>query len=347
MSLKPIAFYLPQYHVIPENDAWWGQGFTEWNNVETAAPLFDGHYQPHVPAAPLGRYDLRDPEVATIQAELARAGGIHGFCYYHYWFNGKKLLDTPLANLLASGRPDFPFCLCWANSDWTRIWYGQSKEILIAQEYSDAAARALIRDLAPAMADPRYIRLNGRPIFLVFQSELIPDALRHTDLWREEALRLGIGAPYLIRMESFCWDYDPRADGFDAACEFAPDFRMCGPLLSGDEQPRRVDYLTTARNMLAKPAQSYPRYSCVFPGWDNTPRYKKAALTFTGATPAKFAHFLRQASLRTIRDFPPEQRLLFVNAWNEWGEGCHLEPDVRHGDRYLRIFREVMESLEE
>jgi lipopolysaccharide biosynthesis protein len=345
MSLKPIAFYLPQYHPIPENDAWWGEGFTEWNNVASAAPLFDGHYQPHVPAAPLGQYDLRDPEVAALQAELARAHGVHGFCYYYYWFGGKQLLDMPVKRLLASGRPDFPFCLCWANSDWTRIWYGQNKEILIEQRYALDASRRLARDLAPFMADPRYIRLRGRPVFLVFQSELIPETRRHTDLWREELVRLGVGEPYLIRIESFCWDYDPTEDGFDAACEFAPDFRMCGPLLGGPGQPRRVDYLTAARNMLSKPAQPYKRFSCVFPGWDNTARYKKAALAFTGATPGKFGHFLRAAALRTIRDFAEGERLLFVNAWNEWGEGCHLEPDERHGDRHLRIFREVLESL--
>src|SRR5450755_1537677 len=220
-NLRAIAFYLPQFHPVPENDEWWGAGFTEWRNVAKALPLFPGHHQPHVPAD-LGFYDLRVPEVREQQASLARQHGIHGFCYYHYWFNGRRILERPFNEVLASGKPDFPFCLCWANENWTRVWDGGEQNVLLQQHYSAQDDLAHIQALIPALADPRYIRINGRPLLLVYRTELLPEPARTAEIWRAEALRGGVGDLYLARVENFVSSVDPASIGFDAAVEFAP-----------------------------------------------------------------------------------------------------------------------------
>jgi hypothetical protein len=190
--VRLIAFYLPQFHPIPENDDWWGKGFTEWRNVVQAKPLFPGHYQPHLPAD-LGFYDLRVPETRQAQADLAREYGIHGFCYYHYWFKGRRLLERPFNEVLTSGQPDFPFCLCWANESWTRAWDGQSGVILMKQEYSEEDDYQHIRWLSNVFRDKRYIRYEGKPLFLVYRVRDLPNPLQTTEIWRNEARRAGIG----------------------------------------------------------------------------------------------------------------------------------------------------------
>src|SRR6266478_229140 len=190
MKIRPIAFYLPQYHTIPENDIWWGKGFTEWTNVVKARPQFKGHYQPHLPGE-LGFYDLRLEEVRQRQAALAREYGLYGFCYYHYWFNGRRILERPFKEVLASGKPDFPFCLCWANENWTRVWDGGGQDVLLQQHYSAEDDRQHIRWLANAFRDPRYIRIGGRPLFLVYRTELLPDPARTAAIWRNEVAKAG------------------------------------------------------------------------------------------------------------------------------------------------------------
>ncbi len=217
--VRLIAFYLPQFHPIAENDEWWGQGFTEWTNVVKARPRFRGHYQPHLPAD-LGFYDLRLPETREAQADLAKRYGIYGFCYYHYWFGGRRLLERPFNEVLSSGRPDFPFCLCWANDNWSRTWDGITGQMLVMQEYGEEDDRRHMRSLAQSFSDDRYIRVNGKPIFLVYRSSSMPCAKRTTDIWREEAEKLGIGELYLCRVESRFDLGDPIEHGFDAAVEF-------------------------------------------------------------------------------------------------------------------------------
>ncbi len=234
-SIRAIAFHLPQFHPIPENDEWWGKGFTEWINVVRAKPRFEGHYQPHLPAD-LGFYDLRLPEARAAQAQLAAEYGIYGFCYYHYWFNGRRLLEQPVNGIWKSGEPDFPFCLCWANENWSRRWDGANNEILIAQHYSHEDDLAHIRSLIPLFRDPRYIRVMGKPIFLVYRASKLPEPKRTTEIWRREAESAGLSGLFLVRVESHDQlGGDPRELGFDCAVDFHPNHE----LLAASHIPRR------------------------------------------------------------------------------------------------------------
>lgn len=371
-----LAFHLPQFHPTPENDAWWGAGFTEWTNVTRARPLFTGHHQPHLPAD-LGFYDLRLPEARQSQADLARAYGISGFVYYHYWFGGRRLLNRPVDEILASGEPDFPFCLCWANEPWSRNWDGGFKKVLVAQEYSPADDLAHIRHLLPAFADPRYIRVDGKPLFLVYKASQLPDPHRTTDCWREEARKAGLGDLFLARVQNHAReDTDPGPLGFDAAVQFAPDWRFAGRpramdrvrhavrarlyskserlALTADRVLKAVgrlpnwltrrgraglhngvlDYDELVDFMLALPDPAYRRFPGVSPGWDNTARRKTGAVVYLGSTPVRYEHWLRTVVQRQRASDRPADPV-FVNAWNEWAEGCHLEPCQRWGRAYL------------
>jgi lipopolysaccharide biosynthesis protein len=357
LETRLIAFYLPQFHPIPENDKWWGQGFTEWRNVVRAKPLFRGHYQPRLPAD-LGFYDLRLPDTREAQAELAGEYGIDGFCYYHYWFNGRRLLERPFNEVLTSGDPNFPFCLCWANENWTRRWDGLELDVLLRQNYSHADDRAHIRTLLPAFEDRRYIRINDRPLFLVYRIGLLPDPRATAEIWREEALRGGIGEIYLASVDSIGKRMTPAETGFDAVVEFAPDWRVIGPPLNQSWRTRlrrgrnaknthtynRFSYDTLVRNMLAKPQPAYKQFRCVTPSWDKTARRQEKADFWVGSTPEKYGAWLSEIVRRTSESVPPSEQVVFVNAWNEWAEGCYLEPDQRYGRAYLEATRRALEE---
>jgi lipopolysaccharide biosynthesis protein len=355
-----LAFYLPQYHPIPENDRAWGPGFTEWRNVARASPLFRGHEQPHLPGE-LGFYDLRVPEVRAAQADLARSHGIDGFVYYHYWFGGRRLLERPFDEVVASGEPDFPFCLCWANENWTRVWDGGERDILVEQCYSVEDELAHIRALAPALADPRYVRVDGRAVLLVYRPTRLPEPKRLAETWRNEADRLGVGELYLCRVENFATERgDPAAIGFDAGVEFQPDPLVRPPLLFREPwrrafnkfvrpgNPRRLnhffDYGQMAGVALAKPRPDHPWHRCVMPGWDNSARRKRGAFVYLDSTPERYEQWLTGALAETMAA-GSSQSLVFVNAWNEWAEGCHLEPDDRHGRAYLEATRRAVEAV--
>jgi hypothetical protein len=350
-SVKPIAFYLPQFHPIPENDAWWGKGFTEWTKVAAARPLFPGHEQPQLPAD-LGFYDLRLAEVREQQAQLAAEHGIHGFCYYHYWFLGKRLLERPLDEVLASGRPDFPFCLCWANENWSRRWDGLDQDLLMEQRYSAEDDRAHIDFLCGAFADPRYIRVRDRPIFLVYRPSALPDPQATTELWRRHARRRGVGEPYLVAIESFESEkLDWRDRGFDGTAEFQPDWWHLGrpePLaevFANQEFPGRDElvasplqffhYPKVVQRMQQRPLAAWPRIPAVMPRWDNTARRGTGGLLLHGSTPELFGGWVREAVTRRLHP-DPEVPILLVNSWNEWAEGAQLEPCQRWGDAYLQ-----------
>lgn len=348
-DVRSIAFFLPQFHPIPENDEWWGTGFTEWRLVAQARPLFRGHLQPDLPAD-LGFYDLRLSDVRVAQAELARRYRIHGFCYYHYWFHGRRLLERPFSEVLARGEPSLPFCLCWANEPWTRAWDGRDEQVLMPQRHSQEDDLVHIRTLLPALTDHRYIRVDGKPVLLIYRSRRLPDVARTIECWRQEASRLAGIELMLCRVESFTDERgDPRTMGFDAAVEFQPDFRELAPLRRRSRlargrfrvleplrkaSPTTVDYGRMVDAMLTKAPVTYPRFPCVTPGWDNTPRRRARGLVITGSTPTTFERWCATvAQGRSPQGVPND--LLFVNAWNEWGEGNHLEPGVRWGHAFL------------
>ncbi len=366
-SVRAIAFYLPQFHPIPENDEWWGKGFTEWTNVARARPLFKGHYQPHLPAD-LGFYDLRLAEVREAQADMAREYGVHGFCYYHYWFNGRRLLERPVDEILASGQPDFPFCLCWANENWTRQWDGHDHEILLAQNYGDEDDLNHIRWLASAFSDPRYIRVRGRPLFLVYRLSRLPNPARTVEIWRNEAQRLGVGELFLCNVEGFAGEHGaaPRLN-LDGAVEFAPDWQAMPPRERANwltyklaRRPRTqrlaaklglaqpwfaqhaiYSYSGLMNNMLAKPSPPYLRFPCVTPAWDNSARRKGGAAIINDSTPELFQQWLAAATQKTKSNHADE-RIVFINAWNEWAEGNHLEPCQKWGRAYLEATRKAL-----
>ena len=359
--MRTLAFHLPQFHPIPENDEWWGKGFTEWSNVTRALPAFPDHYQPHRPAD-LGFYDLRLPEIRQAQADLARANGVDGFVYYHYWFSGKQLLDRPVAEILVSKKPDFPFCLCWANENWTRRWDGQDQEVLIAQEYSLADDKAHFLTILPYFKDPRYIRIHNKPMFLVYRSSLLPEMANTLDLWRKMALEHGLDGLYLVKVESFGDERltPPLVSGFDAALDFQPDWgslpmRKQPPttwkLLNkvGLSQPhpfrenRVFSYPEVVEAMLSRKPVDYPRFPCVTPSWDNSARRRDGGATVLhGSTPDAYTLWLTAvvADQETFSKLP--EPIVFINAWNEWAEGNHLEPDIKWGHKYLEATRNVL-----
>jgi len=351
--VRAIAFYLPQFHPIPENDRWWGKGFTEWVNVARARPNFSGHQQPHIPAD-LGFYDLRVAETRQQQAELAAAAGIHGFCYYYYWFAGKQLLQRPLAEVLHSGEPDFPFCVCWANENWTRSWDGKSGEVLIGQQHSEADHRDFIHSLLPMFRDRRYIRVNGRPLLLIYRIDIIPDVRQAVEIWRNECRQAGLPDPWLVAVQSFGIG-DPTPFGFDAAVEFPPhgtDFgwhcnadyreRMLNPDFTG----HIIDMQKVVDVSVQRPVPDYPLLRGVMPRWDNTARRQNSSLIFVNSEPTLYQHWLTRMIAYTCRQFSGEERLLFINAWNEWAEGCHLEPDRDSGHAWLEATSRALQSDE-
>jgi hypothetical protein len=349
---RAIALYLPQFHPIPENDEWWGKGFTEWTNTAKAKPMFRGHYQPHVPAD-LGFYDLRVTETREAQAALARRYGIEGFCYYHYWFAGRRILERPFNEVLHSGTPDFPFCLCWANGTWSGIWHGDPNRILIEQTYPGRADdEAHFQALLPAFTDPRYIRVEGKPVFVFFSAHEVPDAPATLALWRAMAKDAGLSGLHIVG-GAFSHDWNPRARGFDARMVHPgwPDPRLVSrrrPLKWAKNKlriwrgaPTVLSYESFAKSELPSAAADDAWYPCLTHAWDNTPRSGRNGIVLNGATPEVFRCALNSA-VAFLQHRAPERRLLFLKSWNEWAEGNHLEPDLRFGTEFLEAIAEAL-----
>lgn len=355
-DVKLIAYYLPQFHPIPENDEWWGPGFTEWTNVAQAVPYFKEHYQPHVPGE-FGYYDLRLPEVREAQANLAKEYGIYGFCYYYYWFEGRRLLERPLQEVFETGRPDFPFCICWANENWSRRWDGSENEILVQQVHTEKTDEDFINDVIPLFKDPRYIKVNGAPLLIIYRISLLPDPVRTAELWRKVCRGQGIPEIHLCMAETFGLT-EPRQYGFNSSVQFPPHNMISGlfpqdSLSPGEENEQVQDlpdnftgriynFKKVVKDQVAKELPPYNRFPGVMTHWDNTARKKNKGMLFIHSSPEAYELWLRCAIDRAEQSLPAGEQFVFINAWNEWAEGAHLEPDIKHGRGYLEATRRAL-----
>ena len=338
---KLLAYYLPQFHAVAENDAWWGDGFTEWTSVARGQPRFVGHYQPRTPRD-LGHYSLDDPATLRRQIEFARDAGLFGFVQYFYWFNGHRLLERPLEAFLADDTLDFPFCLMWANENWTRRWDGSEHEVLISQDYRKADEIPLIDTFARHFRDKRYIRVDGRPLLMVYRAGHIPDTARTLARWRRLWQTRHGEAPLLVMAQSFD-DNDPRPHGFDAAIEFPPHKLTAAiptatashTFLDPQANPQIFDYADVVAASLGEPPPEYPLIKTAVPGWDNDARRQGQGLVIHGATPSAYQDWLGELVERARAAPALGEPFVCINAWNEWAEGAYLEPDLHFGAAFL------------
>ena len=352
LNARAIAFYLPQFHPVAENDLWWGKGFTEWTNTAKAKPLFPGHYQPHVPAD-LGFYDLRLPESRQAQADLATRYGIEGFCYYHYWFGGRRILNRPFDEVVASGEPSLPFCLCWANESWSGVWHGEPKRVLLEQNYpGEVDHRAHFETLLPAFRDPRYIRVDGKPMFIIYRPLQLPNLAATLALWRQMAEEAGLSGLDLVG-NTMIPDDDLTQHGYDATLHtpgFAqrpwvswrkPAAWMRQKIRHWQGRPTVEPFAAFADKHRPR-RQPNPSYPCVVHAWDNTPRSGRRGVVMQGATPEIFAGLL-SAAIEAVSVHHLDQRIVFLKSWNEWAEGNHLEPDLRNGHVWLETIKKALD----
>lgn len=360
--MKIIAFFLPQFHQIPENDKWWGEGFTEWTNVRKAKPLFKGHYQPREPFND-NYYNILNLEVQKWQAEIAKEYGVYGFCYYHYWFNGKMLLEKPLEQMLISGEPDFPFCLSWANEPWTRRWDGQDDEVLIPQNYGDKEDwENHFKYLLKYFLDKRYIAIDGKPIFIIYRTSDIKNCEQIMEYWERRAKEHGLKGIYFIEtLNSF--QIAPCCNISKGILEFEPmytisfdrhfSFRVKRKLkrilnkLSGNNYfyLNILDYDYIWNRILKRENNCFNGkrlFLSAFTDWDNSPRRGSNAILFEGACPEKFERYLKMQIKRAREIYNSE--FIFINAWNEWAEGAYLEPDKKYGYGYLKAVKNALGS---
>lgn len=351
ISMKLISFYFPQFHPSIENDVFWGPGYSDWVRVSQAVPLFKGHSQPRVPRD-FGFYDLRLMDTIEAQAEMAEKFGIYGFCFHYYWFNGTRVLKTPIDNILSSGRPRFPFCFSWANENWTKRWDGSEKNILFEQTYSLEDSRALFRNLLPALFDKRYIKIDDKPLLVVYRTDLIDNLPRIVDMWKEEAVKNGLKGLYLLKSERSD-TRDPHEIGFDASLQHPPNFCFRDEtkfeghldfLTDGAVKDRIFDYDKIKNFYLTRKAD-FKLFRGVMTGWDNTARYGKNAHIVLNASPEKYRDWLSSAIKWTRENHKEEERIVFINAWNEWSEGMYLEPDQEVSASYLEATKEAFDSV--
>lgn len=341
---------MPQFHEIPENDRWWGKGFTEWTNTRKAQSLFPGHYQPREPYQDY-YYDLTDETTRKWQAETAKEYGIYGFCYYHYWFKGKRLLEKPFNEVLRSKEPDFPFCLSWANEPWTRRWDGWNQDVLMPQDYGNEEDWMEHFDyLLTAFKDERYIRVDDKPLFIIYRAGVIPRCEEMLSYWQNLAKENGLKGIFFA--ETLNGFPIPKIAGFEASVEFEPHYTWihggCPNLwraVDGYKQKFNVkDYdqvwsCVLGRTNVRKDKKIFPG---AFVDWDNTPRRGNQSLIYIGSSPEKFSNYLSHQIQKAINLYNSE--FLFINAWNEWAEGTFLEPDKKYGYQYLEAVKTALEK---
>jgi len=339
-----IAFYLPQFHPTPENDEWWGNGFTEWTNVTKAKPLFRGHHQPNLPAD-LGFYDLRLAEVREEQASMAKDYGIGGFAYWHYWFSGRRILERPFNEVLDSGKPDFPFCLAWANETWSGIWHGRPNDVLIRQEYpGEGDYRKHYEYARTAFQDDRYLTMNQKPIFIVYRPKQIPNSHRFIDLWNKWAIHDGFsGVQFIAISNNVEKDYNALIKkGYNGVIpnRLSQLSTKADSLLSkiwrkSTGKPFVLSYAAASRYFIGDDEEKESCYPVLIPNWDNSPRSGKRALILKGSSPELFGRHVESV-------LALEKRLVFLKSWNEWAEGNYMEPDHRFGRGYLEVLKNIL-----
>jgi len=351
--MRIIAYYLPQFHAISENDTWWGKGFTEWTNVKAARPLFKGHEQPVEPGE-LGYYNLLDADVRERQAELAREAGIEGFCYWHYWFGGKQLLEKPLQEVLRSHKPDFPFCIGWANESWkSKIWSdksGKKDTTLIEQTYPEGDTEAHFKTLLPILKDKRYICVDGKPLLLIYRPFQLPNAQEVLHEWRRLAGENGLNGLHIVGHTLYEKDTEAiLAMGFDAVNIFKlGDCKRSVPLMirhlgsliqyAFGRAPLVYSYKKALPIWAGKENQMDNIYPCIVPRWDHTPRSGKNGFVLQGSTPELFLQHVQQIR-DSIAHKNKEHQIVFLKSWNEWGEGNYIEPDKQNGNAYLEAVK--------
>lgn len=359
-EIKSIALYLPQFHPVPENDEWWGKGFTEWTNVVKAKPLYKNHFQPRLPAD-LGFYDLRVSESREAQAELAREFGIYGFCYWHYWFAGRRMIERPFVEMIKSGKPDFPFCISWANQTWSGTWHGLSnKKILIEQTYPGKKDyEDHFYALLEAFHDKRYIEVAGKKLVFIFRPMDIPNTLEFTSLWQNLAVKENLNGFHFVGMQMSA-DWDPAVHGYNASGELGPLLhkiidasnlnKLTHRFLKKDIADIKKKYFGIPKIVSYKNyVDRYPdheitdhEYPMIYPGWDNTPRSGVDGWLFENSTPDLFKKLCAKAFAAT-ENKPAEEKIVILKSWNEWAEGNYLEPDRKFGNQYLQAFKDALE----
>lgn len=358
-KVRVIAFYLPQFHPTKENDEWWGKGFTEWTNVAKARPLFRGHYQPHIPAD-LGFYDLRLPESREAQAELAKKYGIEGFCYWHYWFgNGRRLLERPFNEVLNSGKPDFPFCLAWANHSWMKkLWDPKATfkdKVLMEQTYpGDEDIKSHFYTVLPAFKDKRYITVDGCPLFLVYAPLDYENISHFITMWRELAVQNGLKGIYFVGQGVMSNRDKVLSLGFDAfndASVFGIQGEKNGLLLIVRKviarlfkRPITYRYADAMKYWVHPEAKYVDTIPTIIPNWDHSPRSGEKGLILTDATPKLFKKHVEEI-ISQVKNKEKDKRIVFIKSWNEWGEGNYLEPDLQYGCERLEEFKAAIDNL--
>ena len=351
--MRVIAYYLPQFHAIPENDEWWGKGFTEWTSVRNGKPLFKGHQQPVEPGE-LGYYNLLEADVKERQAQLAREAGVEGFCYWHYWFGGKQLLEKPLQQVMESGKPDFPFCLGWANESWkAKTWLDQQTapdKMLIEQTYPDGDDEAHFAAILPMLRDKRYIQVDGKPLLMVYRPLQLPDGKAWTARWQKMAKDAGFKGLYLLGHALYEREIDAvLALGFDSV-NLVPlgdakrnkglALRHLPTLIKHlrGKSPLVYDYGTAIKVFAESAMQREEVVPTILPGWDHSPRSRMRAFVMNNSTPEAFKAHVE--AIKNIVD-KKQNQLVMLKSWNDWGEGNYIEPDARWGRQYIDSLGEV------